>query len=89
MMVGTARFGMKDKDLGLKNLPCRDWLVLFTPEKTCCQRNLLSYFLGMTPMVYLIPLKSPLACQVHGNKLMGGKSTSTVCKTKMQENVKS
>ena len=29
MLVGTARFGMKDKDLGLKNLPCRDRLALF------------------------------------------------------------
>jgi hypothetical protein len=79
MVVVTARYGTKDKDLGLKNLPCRDRLALFTPEKSNCKRNLLSYIPGMTPMFYLIPLKGPLACQVHGNKMMWGESTYTVC----------
>jgi hypothetical protein len=89
MLMGAARFGMKDKDLGLKILPCRDRLALFTPEKSDCKRNLLPYILGMAPMFYLIPLKGPLACQVHGSKMVWGEYIDTVCYTEMQENVKS
>jgi hypothetical protein len=79
MLVVPDRYGMKDKDLVLKNLPFVTAQEFFTPEKRNCKRNLLSYIPGMTPMFYLIPLKSPLACQVHGNKMMWGESTYTVC----------
>ncbi len=55
MLMVTARFWMKDKDLGLMNLQCRDRLALITPEKSNCKRNLLPYILGMATMFYLFP----------------------------------
>ena len=79
MLVITARFCIKDKDLDFSNLPCRHRPGKLHPRKKLLTRNLLSYILGMVPLFYLIPLKSPLACQVHENKMMWGESTYTVC----------